>query len=185
MLWVQRAKYVILRDSGYIKIRTNQILLPTHLCGFSCDTVSHHLSCSLFFVLWINGTVILKTRFEFYIQLKKSGFLCFPSKREGQLVHETDFYMYMYSVHCYNYFYIHRKLLVLPTECISSIGCAFFTSNYPYLSIGDNGLNPVWHEPMCFDVVNPECALIRFVVNDVDIFGELNQIGQATYPVRP
>ena len=37
---------------------------------------------------------------------------------------------------------------------------------------------------MRFEVLNPKCALIRFVVNEEDIFGELNQIGQATYPVR-
>lgn len=41
----------------------------------------------------------------------------------------------------------------------------------------------MWGETVQFDVMNPECSLIRFVVNDVDNFGDLNQIGQATYPV--
>ena len=36
---------------------------------------------------------------------------------------------------------------------------------------------------MVFIVHNPECAFIRFVVNDEDLFGEPNPIGQATYPV--
>ncbi|KAG0728579.1 1-phosphatidylinositol 4,5-bisphosphate phosphodiesterase gamma-1 [Chionoecetes opilio] len=51
-------------------------------------------------------------------------------------------------------------------------------------SVCNNGLNPSWCEPMRFSVLNADCALIRFVVNDEDIFGEPNQIvGQATFPV--
>lgn len=50
--------------------------------------------------------------------------------------------------------------------------------------LDDNGLNPVWGVKLMFSVHNPECALIRFVLYDEDMFGEPNQIGQATYPVR-
>jgi len=48
----------------------------------------------------------------------------------------------------------------------------------------DNGFNPVWNESCEFDIFNPEVALMRFVVQDEDVFGEPNFLGQATIPVR-
>lgn len=48
----------------------------------------------------------------------------------------------------------------------------------------DNGFNPVWNEQCEFDICNPDVALIRFVIQDEDMFGEPNFLGQATYPVR-
>ncbi|KAK0087269.1 hypothetical protein PV325_001367 [Microctonus aethiopoides] len=51
-------------------------------------------------------------------------------------------------------------------------------------TISDNGFNPLWNEGCEFDVVNPSFALIRFSVQDEDVFGDCNFIGQATYPVR-
>ncbi|XP_071446484.1 1-phosphatidylinositol 4,5-bisphosphate phosphodiesterase gamma-1 isoform X1 [Hetaerina americana] len=50
-------------------------------------------------------------------------------------------------------------------------------------AISDNGFNPIWNEICDFDVFNPHFALLRFVVQDEDIFGDSNFIGQATYPV--
>lgn len=50
--------------------------------------------------------------------------------------------------------------------------------------IADNGFNPMWNECCEFEVVNPYFAFIRFVVQDEDMFGDSNFIGQATYPVR-
>lgn len=47
----------------------------------------------------------------------------------------------------------------------------------------DNGLNPIWNESCEFEVKFPDIALIRFVVQDEDMFGDTNFIGQATYPV--
>ncbi|KAK7080358.1 Phospholipase C, gamma 2, partial [Halocaridina rubra] len=47
----------------------------------------------------------------------------------------------------------------------------------------NNGLTPMWRKTLTFTVLNPECAIIRFVVLDEDMFVEHNQIGQATYPV--
>ena len=35
-----------------------------------------------------------------------------------------------------------------------------------------------------FDIVCPELALIRFVVQDEDVFGDPNFLGQATFPVQ-
>ncbi|XP_060063123.1 1-phosphatidylinositol 4,5-bisphosphate phosphodiesterase gamma-1-like [Ylistrum balloti] len=52
-------------------------------------------------------------------------------------------------------------------------------------TIADNGLNPVWKDNnfVVFDLRCPELALIRFVVQDEDTFGEPNFLGQATFPV--
>ena len=47
----------------------------------------------------------------------------------------------------------------------------------------DNGFNPVWNETCEFDIVNPELAMIRIVVQDEDMFGDPNFVGQATFPV--
>ena len=41
----------------------------------------------------------------------------------------------------------------------------------------------MWNESCEFLVVNPYLALLRFVVQDEDMFGDSNFIGQATYPV--
>ncbi|XP_043670796.1 1-phosphatidylinositol 4,5-bisphosphate phosphodiesterase gamma-1 [Vespula pensylvanica] len=51
-------------------------------------------------------------------------------------------------------------------------------------TIHDNGFNPMWNESCEFEIYNPYFALIRFVVQDEDMFGDSNFIGQATYPVR-
>ncbi|XP_053996256.1 1-phosphatidylinositol 4,5-bisphosphate phosphodiesterase gamma-1 isoform X1 [Hylaeus anthracinus] len=51
-------------------------------------------------------------------------------------------------------------------------------------TIPDNGFNPMWNESCDFEVSNPYFAFIRFVVQDEDMFGDSNFIGQATYPVR-
>jgi len=48
----------------------------------------------------------------------------------------------------------------------------------------DNGFNPVWNEFCEFDVLNPEVALVRFVVQDEDMFGDPNFLGQATIPIK-
>ena len=38
---------------------------------------------------------------------------------------------------------------------------------------------------MCeFDIINPQVALIRMVVQDEDMFGDPNFLGQATFPVN-
>lgn len=52
-----------------------------------------------------------------------------------------------------------------------------------YCVAADNGFNPVWNEICEFDVINPHFALLRFVVQDEDMFGDSNFIGQATYSV--
>lgn len=53
-----------------------------------------------------------------------------------------------------------------------------------YFEIGDNGFNPVWNEQTQFIVSNPDIALIRFLVQDEDVFGDPNFLGQAVYPIK-
>jgi len=48
---------------------------------------------------------------------------------------------------------------------------------------GDNGFNPVWNEQTQFIVSNPNIALIRFMSQDEDVFGDPNFLGQAVYPI--
>ena len=50
--------------------------------------------------------------------------------------------------------------------------------------LADNGFNPKWNDENCeFIVANPQFALIRFIVQEEDVFGDPNFIGQATYAV--
>ena len=41
----------------------------------------------------------------------------------------------------------------------------------------------MWNEECKFDIVNPDLALLRFAVEDEDVFGDPNFIGQAVYPL--
>ncbi|XP_042869568.1 1-phosphatidylinositol 4,5-bisphosphate phosphodiesterase gamma-1-like [Penaeus japonicus] len=76
------------------------------------------------------------------------------------------------------------KGFISPLVEVEIIGCEYDNApKYTTRAVHDNGLNPVWGVKLMFSVHNPECALIRFVVYDEDMFGEPNQIGQATYPV--
>ncbi|XP_070574181.1 1-phosphatidylinositol 4,5-bisphosphate phosphodiesterase gamma-1-like isoform X2 [Ptychodera flava] len=47
----------------------------------------------------------------------------------------------------------------------------------------DNGFNPVWMESFEFDIINPHVAMIRFSVQDEDMFGDPNFLGQAVYQI--
>lgn len=41
----------------------------------------------------------------------------------------------------------------------------------------------MWNESCEFEIANPYFALLRFMVQDEDMFGDSNFIGQASYPV--
>ncbi|XP_055596548.1 1-phosphatidylinositol 4,5-bisphosphate phosphodiesterase gamma-1 isoform X2 [Uranotaenia lowii] len=51
-------------------------------------------------------------------------------------------------------------------------------------AVADNGFNPIWNEICEFRVINPYFAMLRFEVQDEDMFGEPNFIGQAVYPIN-
>ncbi|KAL4717425.1 hypothetical protein ACJJTC_000574 [Scirpophaga incertulas] len=51
-------------------------------------------------------------------------------------------------------------------------------------TVADNGINPIWNDICEFEVANPDIALIRFLVQDEDMFGDPNFIGQTTFPLK-
>lgn len=75
----------------------------------------------------------------------------------------------------------------LTTKSVRKLKIFFLYWRYVYhlilLISADNGFNPIWNEICEFDVANPSFALLRFLVQDEDVFGDPNFIGQATYPV--
>ncbi|KAK3855644.1 hypothetical protein Pcinc_037965 [Petrolisthes cinctipes] len=76
------------------------------------------------------------------------------------------------------------KGYISPLVEVEVLGCEYdggqkFTTK----AVNDNGLNPVWQSKLLLNIRNPDCAFLRFVVYDEDLFGDPNQIGQATYPV--
>ncbi|XP_062501636.1 1-phosphatidylinositol 4,5-bisphosphate phosphodiesterase gamma-1-like isoform X2 [Corticium candelabrum] len=66
---------------------------------------------------------------------------------------------------------------------IDIVGLDCDTQKYKTPVKPDNGLNPVWNLQCEFDIENPDMALIRFQVQDEDMFGDPNFLGQAVYPI--
>jgi phosphatidylinositol phospholipase C gamma-1 len=83
--------------------------------------------------------------------------------------------------------HIHRpgREIAKPLVEIEIIG-AEYDCNIQKTTSQDHGFHPVWarEEPFVFDLANPDIALIRFAVQDEDVFGEPYLTGQATYPVK-
>ena len=52
------------------------------------------------------------------------------------------------------------------------------------LSSEENGFNPVWNEGCEFELLNPDLGLLRFCVQDEDVFGDPNFIGQCVIPMN-
>ena len=68
---------------------------------------------------------------------------------------------------------------------VEVIGAPYDSHNkYKTGNNNDNGLNPTWNDVCEFDIINPDVALLRFVVQDEDMFGDPNFLGQASFPVR-
>ena len=61
----------------------------------------------------------------------------------------------------------------------------FSSGEYHCISLSSdyNSFNPVWFTKFEFDINNPDCALLRFVVQDLDVFGDPIDLGQAVIPV--
>ncbi|KAK8783444.1 hypothetical protein V5799_010196 [Amblyomma americanum] len=62
--------------------------------------------------------------------------------------------------------------IVSPFVEIEIVGADYDSCRYKTGTIPDNGLNPVWNEAFMFDICNPSVALLRFVVQDEDMFGD-------------
>eukprot|EP00047_Mylnosiga_fluctuans_P014182 m.36079 g.36079 ORF g.36079 m.36079 type:complete len:972 (-) comp5374_c0_seq1:1778-4693(-) len=85
---------------------------------------------------------------------------------------------------------ISARHLVKPTRGIASpfveveiVGIEDDNTKYKTRTVHDNGLCPVWNEEVSFTISMPELASIRFVVQDEDMFGDPNTIGQASFPI--
>ena len=83
--------------------------------------------------------------------------------------------------------FLNRKTgrgLVSPYVEVEICGAEYDNAKFKTKTIPDNGFNPYWNDTFDFQLANPDLALLRFVVYDVDIFGDSNFIGQYTVPVR-
>ncbi|XP_030750382.1 1-phosphatidylinositol 4,5-bisphosphate phosphodiesterase gamma-1 isoform X2 [Sitophilus oryzae] len=78
-----------------------------------------------------------------------------------------------------------KKGMASPTVEVEIIGASFDSGiKHTTKKISDNGFCPIWRDECCeFTVYNPHFALLRFSVQDEDVFGDSNFIGQATYPI--
>lgn len=55
-------------------------------------------------------------------------------------------------------------------------------SSFPSLTLPGSGFNPYWGQTLCFRILVPELALLRFVVKDYDWKSRNDFIGQYTLP---
>ncbi|CAG7730788.1 unnamed protein product [Allacma fusca] len=60
----------------------------------------------------------------------------------------------------------------------------YFSQIFKTRTVQDNGLNPYWNECFRFSVLYPECAMLRIIVYDEDMFGDPNFVGQCTYQIN-
>ena len=81
--------------------------------------------------------------------------------------------------------YLSRKSGITRTYVeVEVCGADYDNAKFKTSTVNDNGFNPVWNNSFDFQVHNPDLALLRFAIYDVDIFGDSNCIGQYTVPVR-
>lgn len=61
--------------------------------------------------------------------------------------------------------------------------CGVEPQRFKTKTVPDNGFRPFWNEDCRFDVPMPELASLRFIVQDEDMFGDANTIGQNCFPL--
>lgn len=71
-----------------------------------------------------------------------------------------------------------------PMVVIELIGASYDTGIKHRTKVLDNAFNPVWNEICDFSVRNPYFALLRFEVQDEDMFAERHFVAQATFPIN-
>ncbi|XP_030379988.1 1-phosphatidylinositol 4,5-bisphosphate phosphodiesterase gamma-1-like [Scaptodrosophila lebanonensis] len=70
-------------------------------------------------------------------------------------------------------------------QIVVEICGASFDSGIKYRTkVNENGFHPIWNESCEFIVRNPQLALLRFEVQDEDMFAETHFIAQACYPLN-
>lgn len=85
---------------------------------------------------------------------------------------------------------ISARHLIKPSRGIASplveleiVGVEADCCKYKTRTVADNGLCPVWNEEVTFTMSVPELASLRIMVQDEDMFGDSNTIGQACFPL--
>ena len=76
------------------------------------------------------------------------------------------------------------KSLVSPFVEVEVIGAEYDCVKHKTKVVNDNGFNPVWDESFKLRILNPDLALVRLCVYDVDMFTENNFLGAATFPAK-
>jgi len=74
--------------------------------------------------------------------------------------------------------------LVSPYVEVEVIGAEYDSVKHKTKVVSDNGFNPIWDESFKLKILNQDLALLRFCVNDEDMFGDPNFLGAATYPAK-
>ncbi|XP_017063656.1 1-phosphatidylinositol 4,5-bisphosphate phosphodiesterase gamma-1 [Drosophila eugracilis] len=70
-----------------------------------------------------------------------------------------------------------------PQIVVEIVGASYDTGVKYRTKVNENGFNPVWNESCEFNVRNPQFAILRFEVQDEDMFAETHFIAQACYPL--
>jgi len=70
-----------------------------------------------------------------------------------------------------------------PQIVVEIVGASYDTGIKYRTKVNENGFNPVWNESCEFNVRNPQFAILRFEVQDEDMFAETHFIAQACYPL--
>jgi len=76
------------------------------------------------------------------------------------------------------------KSLVSPFVEVEVIGAEYDCVKHKTKVVNDNGFNPIWDESFKLRILNPDLALVRLCVYDVDMFTENNFLGAATFPAK-
>ncbi|XP_023302530.2 1-phosphatidylinositol 4,5-bisphosphate phosphodiesterase gamma-1 [Lucilia cuprina] len=71
-----------------------------------------------------------------------------------------------------------------PLVVVEIAGASFDTGVKHRTKVCENGFNPVWNESCEFSVRNPYFAILRFEIQDEDMFAETHFIAQACYPLN-
>lgn len=71
-----------------------------------------------------------------------------------------------------------------PLVVVEIAGASFDSGIKHRSKVCENGFNPVWNEMCEFSVRNPHFALLRFEIQDEDMFAETHFIAQACYPLN-
>ncbi|XP_073973209.1 small wing phospholipase C gamma 1 isoform X2 [Rhodnius prolixus] len=96
----------------------------------------------------------------------------------------TDYLVFTIKVIAARHLQRSSRGMVSPFVEVEILGADYDTGiKLTTKTLSDNGLNPVWNETCEFDVLNPSLAMLRFNVQDEDMFGDKKFLGQATNPI--